>query len=38
MAFIKSPKGKKRQRKFLLIVASLVIISFVSSIFAINFL
>jgi hypothetical protein len=38
MAFIKGAKGKKRQKRFLIIVASLVIISFLASIFVINFL
>ncbi len=38
MTFMKGPKGKKKQKRFFVIVASLVIMSFLSSIFIINFI
>ncbi len=38
MSFIKSARGKKKQRMFLYLVAGLVIVSFLSSIVAVNFI
>ncbi len=38
MSFMKSARGKKKQRMFLYVVAGLVIVSFLSSILAVNFL
>ncbi len=38
MSFIKSTRGKKRQRIFLYVVAGLVIVSFLSSIVVVNFI
>ncbi|KUG04304.1 hypothetical protein ASZ90_018311 [hydrocarbon metagenome] len=38
MSFMKSARGKKKQRIFLFVVAGLVIISFLSSIIAVNFI
>ncbi len=38
MTFMKSARGKKKQKMFLYVVAGLVIISFLSSIIAVNFI